>query len=433
MKRFAAFMLAAGMLLCFGCADANVNMPGGSAKSSAAPSKLNKVSDVKVLSFDKWRDQRDAMPVGEDISAAMAAFAAKSAGKVLSGTERNANYSPFSLYYALAMAAQGAKGKTAEEMLNLLGMSDAKTLAEQCGNLYRQMASRERDGKAELMLADSLWLSDSYEGAKVNYNQDFLNTCAEQFYAEVFSADFSSSKTADAMKKWIKQKTNGTLEPNMDVDPATLLSIINTLYLRDEWTERFYKEATASGSFTKTNGEKVTCSYMNAIRQQAFLRGENYTASMIGMKNFGSMWFILPDEGVSTDDILSSPETLEEILTGETNGYGMVTFSIPKFEFSSKFDLVDALKSLGINEAFEETADFSGISDQAAFISDVKQETYITIDENGLEASAFTQIDYCGAAMPQENAELILNRPFIYIIKGSAPLFMGVINDPSAN
>ena len=70
------------------------------------------------------------------------------------------------------MAAQGAKGKTAEEMLNLLGVSDAKTLAEQCGNLYRQMASRERDGKAELMLADSLWLSDNYDGAKVNYNQE---------------------------------------------------------------------------------------------------------------------------------------------------------------------------------------------------------------------------------------------------------------------
>lgn len=433
MKRIAAVMLFISMLLCFGCADANVNMPGGSAKSSAAPKKLNDVADVKVLSFDKWNELRDAQPTEESTARAMAGFAAKTASAVLAGAAENANYSPFSLYYALAMAAQGAKGKTAEEMLNLLGMSDAKTLAEQCGNMYRQMASRERDGKAELMLADSLWLSDSYEGAKVNYNEDFLKTCAEQFYAEVFSADFASEKTAEAMKKWIKQKTNGTLEPNMQTDPATMLSIINTLYLKDEWTDRFYKEATASGFFTKTNGEKVTCSFMNAIRDQGFMRGENYTASMIGMKNFGSMWFILPDEGVSTDDILSSPETLEEILTGETNGYGMVTFSIPKFEFSSKFDLVDALKSLGINEAFEETADFSGISDQAAFISDVKQETYITIDENGLEASAFTQIDYCGAGMPQENAELILNRPFIYIIKGSAPLFMGVINDPSAN
>lgn len=49
MKRFAAFILAAGMLLCFGCADGD-----GPAKSSAAPSKLNKVENVKVLSFEKW-------------------------------------------------------------------------------------------------------------------------------------------------------------------------------------------------------------------------------------------------------------------------------------------------------------------------------------------------------------------------------------------
>lgn len=51
MKRFAAFILAAGMLLCFGCADGD-----GPAKSSAAPSKLNKVENVKVLSFEKWSE-----------------------------------------------------------------------------------------------------------------------------------------------------------------------------------------------------------------------------------------------------------------------------------------------------------------------------------------------------------------------------------------
>ena len=378
MKRFAAFILAAGMLLCFGCADGD-----GPAKSSAAPTQLNRVENVKVLSFEKWSEQREAMGVDESTYGAMAAFAAKSAGKVLSGTERNANYSPFSLYYALAMAAQGANGKTAEEMLNLLGMNDANTLAEQCGNLYRMIASRERDGKAELMLADSLWLSDNYDGAKVNYNQDFLDVCAKQFYAEVFGADFTSQKTADAMTKWIKEKTNGTLAPEMELDPETMLSIINTLYLKDEWTDRFDKNSTADGTFTKANGDKVTCSFMNAIKNQGFMRGENYTASMVSMKNFGSMWFILPDEGVE--------------------------------------------------KAFDSDADFSGISDRAAFISAVKQETYIAIDEVGVEASAFTQIDYCGAGMPQDNAELILDRPFIYIIKGSAPLFMGVINDPSAN
>ena len=148
MKRFAAFILAAGMLLCLGCADGNViSCPAGdgSARGNAAPTQLNKVENVKVLSFEKWSEQREAMGVDESTYGTMAAFAAKSAGKVLSGTERNANYSPFSLYYALAMAAQGANGKTAEEMLNLLGMSDAKTLAEQCGNCLLYTSPSPRD------------------------------------------------------------------------------------------------------------------------------------------------------------------------------------------------------------------------------------------------------------------------------------------------
>ena len=86
MKRFAAFILAAGMLLCFGCADGD-----GPAKSNAAPTQLNKVENVKVLSFEKWSEQREAMGVDESTYGAMAAFAAKSAGKVLNGTDKNAN------------------------------------------------------------------------------------------------------------------------------------------------------------------------------------------------------------------------------------------------------------------------------------------------------------------------------------------------------
>ena len=118
------------MLLCLGCADGNViSCPAGdgSARGNAAPTQLNKVENVKVLSFEKWSEQREAMGVDESTYGAMAAFAAKSAGKVLNGTDKNANYSPFSLYYALAMAAQGANGKTAEEMLKcLLECSDRK-------------------------------------------------------------------------------------------------------------------------------------------------------------------------------------------------------------------------------------------------------------------------------------------------------------------
>ena len=67
-----------------------------------------------------------------------------------------------------------------------------------------------------------------------------------------------------------------------------------------------------------------------------------------------------------------------------------------------------------------------------AFIIKIRQETHIGIDEIGVEASAFTQIDYVGAAQPIDRAEMILDRPFIYgIVTGDGTLlFAGILENP---
>ena len=90
------------------------------------------------------------------------------------------------------------------------------------------------------------------------------------------------------------------------------------------------------------------------------------------------------------------------------------------------------LKELGVKLAFESNADFTGITDQMAYISNIQQETHISIDEEGVEASAFTQIDYTGSAMPEGRADMILNRPFIYGITASngSLLFIGICMNP---
>lgn len=420
MKRILSVLLCMCMLTmcsCTGTADEK-------------PKQLNEVSEIKPLSFEKWYDLREENPIDDGTRSAMDAFSAKTASKLLTSDSENMCYSPFSLYYALGMAACGASGDTADEMLSLLGFDDTETLSRQCGNVYRVLASHDIDGNASLMLANSLWLSE-WE----SFNEEFTNMCAERFYAEVYSASFASQKTAEAMAKWVKDKTCGTLTPTFDVNAQQLMSIINTLYLKDEWVDRFDKSSTAEDIFTRADGSEVRCDFMNAIRQQSFMYGDNYTAAGVSLKNYGSMIFVLPDEGVSTSDIISSPATLEEILSGgKGTGYGKVTFKIPKFGFDSSFELTDVLRSLGVESAFGAQADFSLICDNEDMcISSVKQQTHIAIDERGVEAAAFTKIDYAGAAIPEDNADIILDRPFIFIIKSSyGALFMGVVNDPSA-
>ena len=108
------------------------------------------------------------------------------------------------------------------------------------------------------------------------------------------------------------------------------------------------------------------------------------------------MVFILPDEGVSPYELFSSPERMREAFEGGQAGNGEVVWQIPKLDFGSTLDLADTLKKLGVNAAFERDADFSGITDHMAFISRIRQETHIAIDENGVEGVRVHRDMLCG-------------------------------------
>jgi serpin B len=164
-----------------------------------------------------------------------------------------------------------------------------------------------------------------------------------------------------------------------------------------------------------------------------YTKGEGYTRSSLSLKNSGSMIFILPDKGVSVDELLSTKEKVALLFNGEEKDAGKVIFQIPKFSFGSNLDLNGTLKAMGITSAFEGNADFTGITDDVAFISGVEQQTHIAIDEKGVEAAAFTKIDYAGSAPSNGKvAKMILDKPFIFAIKAydGTILFVGVVNNP---
>lgn len=366
-------------------------------------------------------------PVEDSFLTAINNFSYQTASQVLTSIDGNANYSPISLYYALSLAASGANGETADELLVLLGISDQEVLSQQCGNLYRRLYLDNEIGKLEI--GNSLWMDKN-----VAWKDGFINNAAENFYAESFSVDFTDEETAQDMAKWVKDNTHGTLNPEMEIDAEQILSILNTVYFYDEWIDKFDTADTKADLFYLADELTVNCDFMNRTDgSHAFATGDGFTRSSLSLKNAGSMIFILPDEGVSPRELLSTPERTKEVFESGEDFNGEVVWKIPKFSFSSKFDLLSTLQSLGINAAFEEDADFSRITDQTAFISKIHQETHIGIDEIGVEASAFTQIDYAGSAQPLGRADMILNRPFIYGITASdgTLLFVGICDNPS--
>ena len=338
----------------------------------------------------------------------------------------NFNYSPLSRYYALALAGTGADGETQEQMLDLMGVSSAKELSVQCGNLYRILYTDNEISK--LKIANSLWLDDD-----AAIKDEFVSNAAEDFYASVFPVDFADGNAGTLMSKWISENTNGTIQPNLETKTDQILSIINTIYFCDEWTSRFDKDKTQDDLFHAV-GNDVTVAFMNqTFGSSGFAKGENFTRSSLNLKGNGQMVFILPNEGVSVSQLISHSDSMETLFEEGESYSGEVVWKIPKFRFDTEMDVIDSLEALGITKAFDSDADFSNITDGMACISSIIQQTHIAIDENGVEASAFTQIDYYGAMLPKDRAEMILDRPFLYGI--TAPngtlLFVGVCNDPS--
>lgn len=411
MKKFIPLLLAAALLS--GCSGANGAL--AAPKYTSAPTYGDHEAAALV---------RKENPLSDGFAEAVESFSLYTASELLSGAA-NGLYCPISLYYALSLAAYGASGGTLGQLSAALGVSDRGELARQCGNLYRRLYSDNSVGR--LKLAASLWVS----GGEA-LERDYLASAAGDFYAAVYDADFSSD-AAGRISDWIGKNTGGALRPELEFDPDTLAAIVSAVDFRGQWLDRFDAAKTEQGVFHAARGD-TECSYMNSVyASHAFSRGENYTRSVLALKN-GSMVFVLPDEGVAPEALLSSAEALREALFGGEAGCGRVTFRLPKFSFSDRFDAVPALKALGVTDAFTAGADFSAMTGLDTFISGITQSCRISVDEKGVSAASFTAINYAGAAMPEGSADMILDRPFLFAVlsQDGFPLFIGVCADPSA-
>lgn len=382
---------------------------------------------------------RTSLP--ESFQRAYGDFARESAGVVLKNREENTIYAPMSLYYALAFSASGAGGETERELLELLNYESGDALSADLRAayeaLYKAPESGENKEEFETMACSFLLSNSLWADSALDLNADFADHGAKYFYSDTYQADLSSPETAKAMSDWVKARTNGLITPKQTKkEEDVLLSILNTVYFYDQWVTRFPKENTKEDIFTRADETQVACEFMNMkLDSHGFIKGDSYTLSSLGMKN-GRMIFCLPDEGISLSELLKDQEKASAVFGLEGEDYmGEVTWKVPKFSTQTTFSLTDAVQSMGVTTAFgsgESQADFSGISKENLFISSITQDSRVSIDENGVEAAAFTEIAYCGAALPEGSAEMILTRPFLYMIEYRGQMiFAGICENPA--
>lgn len=413
-------LLAMSGALLGGCGKGVQSNQDDSAVNPSYPEGIDSDKD-----WEKWREYMDNNEVDPSFIEEQTDFVFTTSRELLAAREENLVYSPTSLYYALALAASGTEGETAEELYRFLGTKDRENAEENAGKLYRTLYCDNSIG--QLRIATSLWV-----GRDLELKEAFRKTAAEQFYASIHNVDFLDEKTGAEMGKWVQENTKGTIAPEIKTDSQQLMHLMNTIYFYDEWIDRFSESKTKKGDFHLADGTAVETDFMNAaFGSHGYSEGEGYVRSSLGLKENGSMVFVLPDEGVSIDSFLESPDRLREALESGESHMGEVVFKVPKFTLDSRSDIKEMMMKLGITRIFED-GDFSGMTEQKdIFISSITQNGHIGIDEKGVEASAFTDIAYAGAALPDGRAEMILDRPFLYGIKKNGVwLFIGICDNP---
>ena len=172
--------------------------------------------------------------------------------------------------------------------------------------------------------------------------------------------------------------------------------------------------------------------------------GENFGAISRRLENSGTMLFILPDEGVNPEDLLTDTEVHEFIYdhnAWENQKFLIVNQSIPKFDVASDYSIIEGLKKLGVMDVFDASkSDFTPLlakEDNTGMtqisVDEAKHAARVMIDEEGCIAAAFTVMIACGAGRPpQEQIDFVVDRPFLFVINGqdNQPLFIGIVNQP---
>lgn len=395
--------------------------------------------DKYSAAYDEWwkdvRARRDITGYADNLDS----FLTKSAQQFLNAEEKeNRVYSPLNVYMALGMLAELTDGNSRQQILDLLGSKNINSLRKQSSDLWN--AQYRNDKTVTNILASSLWLNKD-----VNFVQPTLDILAKNYYASSYHGEMGSMEFDQALQDWLNEQTGGLLKneaSNIKMNPNTVLALATTLYYRAKWRDEFAEAKTKEDVF-HADSEDVSCDFMHKEKaSKTYYWGDKFSAVSEPLENSGDMWFLLPDEGTSIDDLLNDSQAMEFLMSSnreewENKKYCLVNLSVPKFDVSSQFDLGDGLKALGVTDVFDyNVSDFSPMTTDPLpiYVSEANHAGRVKIDEKGVIAAAFTVMMMdAGAAMPpDEVVDFVLDRPFLFAVTGSdgLPLFVGIVNHP---
>ena len=351
----------------------------------------------------------------------------------------NKIFSPLCMYMSLSMIAETSDGNTRQQILNIMHQPDIESSRESAKSIW--LSNYMDNGEDKLLLANSLWTNSGW-----TYEQSLMDLLASEYFASSFSGDPSDPDYSSAYREWLHDQTDGLLDEYLggaQLDPGMVMTLVSSVNFSGKWEGSFsYPE---EGVFHGTSGDVTTPFYKSDAGVRTYT-GEHFISADVKLKGNGSVRFILPEEGMTPEQLLEDEELFTfmndrvpewdalEPTRRDPTVMKVPTLVMPLVDFSNSFEMKKYLREMGVTDAFDKSrSDFTPLSPDGQgdlFISAIEHDARIMIDQDGCRAVAVT-ISTIGSGTPVFYDQIVLDRPYIVEIvsESGLPIFVGIVNN----
>ncbi|MCI0559337.1 MAG: DM13 domain-containing protein, partial [Nitrososphaera sp.] len=348
--------------------------------------------------------------------------------------DSNIFFSPWSISTAFALAYEGARQQTAEEIQSVFGFPEDNGIRRASFSAVQQDLN-DNKGNYTLSTANAFWVKRGYQ-----LSEDYVDAARNYYGSEVNNVDFPTEESRNQINKWVESMTNEKIKdliPPGVLNDLTRLVITNAIYFKGTWVTQFDETDTTEEDF-KVSDDRTVIVPMMKLDEAYFKYADTGELQALELPYHGdkfSMLILLPKNGIDLGLVEESlsPEMLSVLKDALLNQ--SVTVNIPKFKLETEYTLNGVLAGMGMPSAFDGTvADFSGITDaERLYIQAALHKAFVDVNEEGTEAAAATGI-VIGTTSVRETPLFRADHPFIFVIQDSETdniLFMGRVIDPT--
>lgn len=341
--------------------------------------------------------------------------------------------SPISMYMAFSILHSAADDNVKQEIEELFSLNkeDFKSAKE----IYEGLSFDIKDEfQSILKLTNSVWFDD-----RLDYNKDAMQTLADELYCYAYKEPFykNNAKANKELRKFIKEMTNGVIDRDFDLASNTLMALVNTLYVQDNWDE--FDLATKEMEFKNLNKNNLLKFIISNYSAGRTIKSEK--CSYFDMKSARNihLQLVVPNDCYSLNDIMNLEDL--NIITNHPNyyyandekHYYCTRCIVPEFKIKNSLELDTVLLTKGyLKQAF--TAYNTNLINDELKISRIIHDASLEINKKGLIGAAATIIaSKDGSADPTYNIyeELIIDKPFMFVLKyKDIILFEGRVTNP---